>query len=170
MILGREKILELIRNREIVIDPFDEKNVGAASIDLTLGNVFRTFKKSMKVVEIKEETDYKEFTSLITLNDGYMMLTPGELVHGITRERVRLPPYISGRIEGRSRFARLGLLVHISSGFVAPGSDGKIVLEIANLSPSPLAIFPGTKICQLILEEVNPPAEYNGRFKGQEFP
>jgi Deoxycytidine deaminase len=82
MILGREKILELIRNREIVIDPFDEKNVGAASIDLTLGNVFRTFKKSMKVVEIKEETDYKEFTSLITLNDGYMMLTPGSLFTG----------------------------------------------------------------------------------------
>ncbi len=170
MILGRERILELIRNKEVIVDPFDENNVGAASIDLTLGNVFRTFKKSMKVVDIREDTDYKEITNLVTLNDGYMLLTPGELVHGITRERVKLPPYISGRIEGRSRFARLGLLVHISSGFVAPGSDGKIVLEIANLSPSPIAIYPGTRICQLILEEVNPPSEYKGRFKGQELP
>ncbi|MGC8569336.1 MAG: dCTP deaminase, partial [Nitrososphaeria archaeon] len=155
---------------EVVIDPFDERNVGPASIDLTLGSVFRTFKKSMKVVEIREDTDYRELTNLVTLENGYMLLTPGELVHGVTRERVKLPPYISGRIEGRSRFARLGLLVHISSGFVAPGSDGKIVLEIANLSPSTVAIFPGTKICQLILEEVSPPAEYRGRFKGQELP
>jgi dCTP deaminase len=122
MIIGREKILELIKNNEIVIEPFEDKNVGAASIDLRLGNVFRTFKKSMKIVEIKEETDYKDFTNLVTLNDGYMLLTPGELVHGITMESVKLPPYISGRIKGRSRFARLGLLVHISSGFVAPGS------------------------------------------------
>ena len=105
MIIGREKILELIKNKEIVIEPFEDKNVGAASIDLRLGNVFRTFKKSMKIVEIKEETDYKEFTNLVTLNDGYMLLTPGELVHGITMESVKLPPYISGRIEGRSRFA-----------------------------------------------------------------
>jgi len=118
MIIGREKILELIKNKEIVIEPFEDKNVGAASIDLRLGNVFRTFKKSMKIVEIKEETDYKEFTNLVTLNDGYMLLTPGELVHGITMESVKLPPYISGRIEGRSRFARLGLLVHISSGLL----------------------------------------------------
>lgn len=122
MIIGREKILELIKNNEIVIEPFEDKNVGAASIDLRLGNVFRTFKKSMKIVEIKEETDYKDFTNLVTLNDGYMLLTPGELVHGITMESVKLPPYISGRIKGRSRFARLWLLVHISSGFVAPGS------------------------------------------------
>ncbi|MGC9208768.1 MAG: dCTP deaminase [Nitrososphaeria archaeon] len=168
--MGRERILELIRRGEVVIDPFDERNVGPASIDLTLGSVFRTFKKSMKVVEIREDTDYRELTNLVTLENGYMLLTPGELVHGVTRERVKLPPYISGRIEGRSRFARLGLLVHISSGFVAPGSDGKIVLEIANLSPSTVAIFPGTKICQLILEEVSPPAEYRGRFKGQELP
>jgi dCTP deaminase len=170
MIMGRERILELIRRGEVVIDPFDERNVGPASIDLTLGSVFRTFKKSMKVVEIREDTDYRELTNLVTLENGYMLLTPGEQVHGVTRERVKLPPYISGRIEGRSRFARLGLLVHISSGFVAPGSDGKIVLEIANLSPSTVAIFPGTKICQLILEEVSPPAEYRGRFKGQELP
>jgi len=167
MILTRERILELIRSGRLMVEPFDISQVGAASIDLSLGNLFRTFKKSRRVVEIKEDADYHELTDYVELDASYLLLEPGELVHGITRERVKLPPDISGRIEGRSRFARLGLLVHISSGFVAPGSDGRIVLEIANLSPSTQAIYPGTRICQLILEEVSPPAEYSGKFKGQ---
>lgn len=167
MILTKSKIIDLIAQGRVVVEPFDSSQVGPASIDLSLGSMFRTFKKSRKIVEIKENADYHEFTDYVELEDGYLMLEPGELVHGITRERVKLPAEISGRIEGRSRFARLGLLVHISSGFVAPGSDGRIVLEIANLSPSTLAIYPGTRICQLILEEVNPPSEYSGKFKGQ---
>ncbi|MEM3289259.1 MAG: dCTP deaminase [Conexivisphaerales archaeon] len=167
MILTRGRILELIAQNEVVVEPFNESQVGPASIDLSLGTMFRTFKKSRRVVEIKEDADYHDLTDYVELNSGYLLLEPGELVHGITRERVKLPAYISGRIEGRSRFARLGLLVHISSGFVAPGSDGRVVLEIANLSPSTQAIYPGTRICQLILEEVSPPAEYSGRFKGQ---
>ncbi|MDG6931004.1 MAG: dCTP deaminase [Nitrososphaerota archaeon] len=167
MILTRSRILELISSGKVVVEPFDREQVGAASIDLSLGNLFRTFKKSRNVVEIKESADYHDLTDFVELDSGYLLLEPGELVHGITNERVKLPPDISGRIEGRSRFARLGLLVHISSGFVAPGSDGRIVLEIANLSPSTLTIYPGTRICQLILEEVSPPSEYSGRFKGQ---
>ena len=170
MIISRDGILKLISEGRVVIDPFDPSQVGPASIDLTLGNQFRTFRKSRKVVEIKEEADYHDLTDFVELDSGYLLLEPGELVHGITRERVKLPPDISGRIEGRSRFARLGLLVHISSGFVAPGSDGRIVLEIANLSPSTQAIYPGTRICQLILEQVNPPAEYRGKFRGQMAP
>ncbi len=168
MIFTRQKILELIRSGELVIEPFDESQVGPASVDLTLGNYFRTFKKAMDIVEIKENRGYRDLTNFIELSNGErLLLTPGELVHGVTLERVRLPQYIAGRIEGRSRFARLGVLVHISSGFVVPGSDGRIVLEIANLSPSTIALYPGSRICQLIFEEASPPVEYKGAFKGQ---
>lgn len=167
MIFTREKILELVAHGEVMIEPFDDAQVGPGSIDLHLGNAFRVFKKAREVVKIKEEADYIDVTQPITISSEPLLLEPGELVHGITRERVTLPSNISGRIEGRSRFARLGLLVHISSGFISPGSDGRVVLEIANLSPSTLALYAGTKICQIILEEVTPPARYVGKFRGQ---
>ena len=48
-------------------------------------------------------------------------LAPGETIHGITRERITLPGDIGGWLEGRSRFARLGLMIHVTSGFVQPG-------------------------------------------------
>jgi dCTP deaminase len=100
-------------------------------------------------------------------NGGHILIMPGELIHGITREKVTLPPNLAALIEGRSSLARVGLLTHLSSGFVHPGSSNHTVLEIANISPMPLAIQPGTKICQLILTEVIGEAKYSGRFANQ---
>ena len=95
---------------------------------------------------------------------------PNELVQGITEEKLTLPPTLSGRIEGRSRFARLGLLIHLSSGFIQPGSSGRVVLEILNVSPLPLALHPGTAICQVIIEEAVGAVKYRGIFSGQKAP
>jgi dCTP deaminase len=92
---------------------------------------------------------------------------PGELVHGITLERIKTADNISGRIEGRSRFARLGLIVHLSSGFMHPGNDSKIVLEMVNLSPVPLAVYPRTAICQMIFERTEGKSRYAGKFSHQ---
>jgi dCTP deaminase len=60
---------------------------------------------------------------------------PGETVLGITRERVKLGPGLCGWLEGRSRFARLGLMVHISAPFMGPGIDSQQVLEMSNFRP-----------------------------------
>lgn len=170
-ILSRDEILKLIRNGEIKIEPFDESQVGPGSIDLHLGNKFRVFKKTHGIFHVKDDVDHKEITKLVEIKDGdYFLIMPGELVHGITKETIRLPENICGRIEGRSRFARIGLLTHLSSGFIQPGSENKVVLEIANLSPIPLALYPGVKICQVVLEEVKGKAKYKGRYHLQEEP
>ena len=71
------------------------------------------------------------------------------------------------RFDGRSRFARLGLLVHISAGFMQPGTFNNTVLEIFNMSPRPLRIFPGTPICQFIFQRTLGQARHTGRFSGQ---
>ena len=98
--------------------------------------------------------------------NGYTM-KPGEVVLGITQEKVTLASNIAGWLEGRSRFARVGLMVHISSPFMQPGINNREVLEIANLSATPLTIFPGTKICQFVFEYCQGKAAYEGRFKTQ---
>jgi dCTP deaminase len=169
--LGKKELLHLIEDGIIKIEPFDKDQIGPGSIDLRLGNKFRTFKKVHNIFYVKNDVDHREITQLIEVNQGdYFLIMPGELVHGITLERIELPNWLSGRIEGRSRLARIGLLTHLSSGYVHPGTKGKIVLEIVNVSPIPLALYPGIKICQLVIEKVEGGEAYRGRFHEQESP
>jgi dCTP deaminase len=167
-VLGRDQILRLLADGLLRIEPFERSQVGPASIDLHLGNSFRVFEKSREIFHVREDADYKRITRTVRVeNDGHLLVMPGELAEGVTRENITLNPALSARIEGRSRFARLGLLVHLSSGFMQPGSTGKVVLEILNVSPFPLALHPGIAICQIIIEEAKGAASYAGAFSGQ---
>jgi dCTP deaminase len=167
-VLSRARILELIESGVLKIEPFHEKQVGAGSVDLHLGTEFRVFKKVRDVFRVTDDADYAQLTEVVRVKRrGHILIMPGELVHGITEEMITLPDNLAGLIEGRSSLARVGLLTHLSSGFVHPGTSNKTVLEIANLSPIPLAIVPGTRICQLILVEVRGKGKYTGRFARQ---
>jgi len=170
-ILSRPEILRLIEEGRLKIKPFEEEQVGPGSIDLTLGNRFRVFKKIDGIVHIRGDISANKFTRLKTVRDGgHILLMPGELVHGITKELVELPDDIAGWIEGRSSYARMGLMVHMSAGLVQPGTRNKQVLEVSNMSPFPIALYPGTRICQLVLESVRGKARYRGRFRRQRAP
>ena len=100
--------------------------------------------------------------------DGSYLLRPGETIHGLTRERLRLPPDVAGWLEGRSRYARLGLMIHVTSGFVAPGVESHQVLEMSNVAGRPLAIHAGVRVCQIVLQRCEGTAVYTGRFARQD--
>ena len=169
--LGRNELLRLIKKGTLRIEPFSKAQIGPASINLHLGNSFRVFEKTRDVFHIREDADYKRITRSVKVKrNSSFLIRPNELVQGITEEKLTLPPTLSGRIEGRSRFARLGLLIHLSSGFIQPGSKGRVVLEILNVSPLPLALHPGTAICQVIIEEAVGAVKYSGIFSGQKAP
>ena len=170
-ILTKDKILEEIKKGNIKIKPFKKENVGPASIDLTLGNTFRKFKAARQPFTIKEETEIDKITEIITLkNKESLLVSPGETVLGITREKITLSPSICARLEGRSRFARMGLGVHITAGFIQPGISNQQVLEMTNLAPVPLLISPGLKLCQFVFERCEGEAKYEGKFKEQKEP
>ncbi|MCL5016988.1 MAG: dCTP deaminase [Candidatus Parvarchaeota archaeon] len=164
-VLAKDALLRSIKSKDIVIKPFNVSDVGPGSIDLHLGNDFRVFNKTHDIFKVVDNADYKNITKPVHVRNGdYLLIMPGELVHGITIERIKTSDNISGRIEGRSRFARLGLIVHLSSGFMHPGNDSRIVLEMVNMSPVPLAVYPGTAICQMIFERTEGRGKYAGRF------
>ncbi len=167
-ILTRDEILKEIKAGNIVVEPFLEDQVGPASIDLHIGNNFRRFVASRRIIDVTEDVNYEEVTELVEIKEGeHYLLLPGETVLGITKERIKLAPHICGWLEGRSRFARLGLLVHISSSFIHPGVDNKQVLEISNFSPIAFALYPGTALCQFIFQRTAGKALYSGQFKDQ---
>ncbi len=167
-ILGKQAILQAIEQGSITITPFTQELVGPASVDLTLANTFRVYRKVHQVIEVRENTDYREFTDKMEVPDGkHMLIMPGETILGITRERLRLGPGLCGWLEGRSRFARLGLMVHISAPFMGPGIDSQQVLEMSNFGPAPLAVYPGIPICQFVFQKLDGDEQYEGHFADQ---
>jgi dCTP deaminase len=167
ILIGAE-IEKALDNGSINIEPLDRSQIGPGSIDLTLGNDFRVFKKLSEVYHINNGSRFEDITESVHVEHGsYLVIQPGEMVLGITRERITLADNISGRLEGRSRFARFGLAVHVTAGFMHPGISNHQVLEIVNLGHAPLALYPGTRICQFVFEKCDGHAKYAGRFVEQ---
>lgn len=164
MILTKKSIIDEIKKGRIKITPFNKSYVGDASVDLTLDNKFRVFLKQGKIT-LGENTDYKKISKLVNANS--IVVHPGEFILGITKEQIRLPEDICGWLSGRSRFARLGLVIHITASFVHPGVDNRQVLEIKNVGKSDLVLKKGLRICQLILERTEGKAKYGGKFQKQ---
>ena len=166
-VLTRDAILAEMNAGRLVVTPFESDQLGAASIDLTLGDEIRVFEDGAHPIDLRAEADYRDFTVVRRLDDPYV-LAPGSTIHGITLERVALPPDLCGFLEGRSRFARLGLMIHVTSAFVQPGVANRQVLEMSNVSIRPLRIHAGVRLCQLVLFRTEGEAVYRGRFADQE--
>ncbi len=165
MILTAEAILKEISKKRIIIEPFDKSSLGPASLDLTLDSQLRIFTSSKKTF-IHGHMDYKEVTKLIDISEGYV-LKPKAFVLGITKEKIHLPTDICGWLNSRSRFARIGLMSHITAPFICPGVSNKQVLEIYNVGPKKIKLFPGMKICQIVFQRCEGTAKYEGKFKDQ---
>ena len=166
-VLTRDAILQELRSGRLVIDPLEESQVGPASIDLTLGDEIRVIEPGDVPIQILEETDYRDHTVVRSLAEPYV-LESGSTIHGITRERISLPLDLVGFLEGRSRIARLGLMIHVTSALVQPGVDNHQVLEMGNVSGHPLCIHAGVRVCQIVLMRTEGEARYEGRFAKQD--
>ncbi|MDH3519460.1 MAG: dCTP deaminase [Myxococcales bacterium] len=166
-VLTRNAILAEIEAGNVSITPFELDQLGSASIDLTLGDEIRVIQSGARPIDVLADSDFRDFTRVERLDDPYV-LAPGSTIHGITRERIRLPRNLCGFLEGRSRFARLGLMIHVTSAFVQPGVDNRQVLEMSNVSGHPLRLHAGVRVCQIVLMRTEGEAAYAGRFAEQE--
>jgi|CZKU01.1.fsa_nt_gi dCTP deaminase len=108
--------------------------------------------------------------------EGGYSLEPKVFVLGNTLEQIELPirpghRCLAARVEGKSSFARCGLLIHFTAPTIHAGFSGTITFEIMNLGPQPIMLFPEMKICQLIFEWVDgEPLQSDGQFHGQTTP
>ena len=110
-----------------MVSPFNEDNLQPASYDVHLSPyLVDPFDRARSVVNVSE--------------DGYFVLPPHELWLGETSEWVNIPAGIAAKVEGRSSWGRLGLMTHITAGFVDPGFRGTITLELYNVGKHPLRL------------------------------
>ena len=159
MVLSDRTIREEIAKGRIVIQPLGEGCVQPASVDLHLGRNILVFQNNrVPFVDVRKTND--RLTEMVTVgDDDPFMLHPGEFVLGSTVERVRLPNDLVARVEGKSSLGRLGLLVHATAGYVDPGWDGHLTMELSNVANLPVRLYYAMKIGQLSFLRLTTPAD-----------
>ncbi len=154
MVLSDHTIkLELARGR-IVVEPCNPDDVQPSSVDLHLGDDFQVFRNS-RYPYIDPGREQPGLTEQVRASvEEPFVLHPGEFALGTTVERIALPNDIVGRLEGKSSLGRLGLLIHSTAGYVDPGWDGRLTLELSNVANLPILLSPGMKIGQISFSQM----------------
>src|SRR5437899_7030221 len=177
MVLSDRTIKRLLAEGRIEIDPYDEALLQPSSVDVRVDRYFRVFHNARyPFIDVREPQE--ELTELVEVGDERpFILHPGEFVLGSTLERVRLPDDLVARLEGKSSLGRLGLLIHSTAGFIDPGWDGHVTLELSNVATLPITIYPGMKIGQISFMQMTEPATtpygsaaIGSKYKGQKGP
>jgi dCTP deaminase len=160
MVLSDRTIRHELCEGNIVIDPLADDAIQPASVDLRLGDKFRVFRNAqIPFLDVKRE--YPDLTELVTIEgDDPFILHPGEFALAVTYERVKLPADVVGRLEGKSSLGRLGLLIHSTAGYVDPGWDGYLTLELSNVANLPIALYHRMKVSQISFFRLSEPAEH----------
>lgn len=155
-------ITQLMQGSIGITPPPEPSAISGVTIDLRLGNTFRVFENHNRpYIDLSLPKDDIDGTIKAVMSDEIkredgeeFFIHPGQLVLGVTKERVTIPPTLVGWLDGRSSLARLGLLVHVTAHRIDPGFDGNIVLEFYNAGRLPLVLRPGMKICAISFEEI----------------
>src|SRR5438552_11091007 len=158
MVLSDRTITRLLEQGRIEIDPYDRSLLQPSSVDVRVDRYFRVFRNSRyPFINVKEAQE--DLTELVEVEgDLPFILHPGEFVLGSTLERLTLPDDLVGRLDGKSSLGRLGLLIHSTAGFIDPGWDGHVTLELSNVANLPITIYPEMKIGQLSFVQMTEPA------------
>lgn len=151
----------------IQINPWSASQLQPSSYDVLLDNKFLIFNShNHDVIDPKED---QSLTDELFVQDGqFVTLHPQQFMLAATREYIGLPDNLVARVEGKSSLGRLGLMVHVTAGFVDPGWQGPLTFELANVSPLPIRLYPGMPIAQISFIRMTSPADnpYSGKYQG----
>jgi deoxycytidine triphosphate deaminase len=141
-----------------------DEQIQPCSIDLRLSNVFwkprrrahwlrRLLRRGITVdlrrAQLQEITPHRDWKRVELREGDSITISPGQVLMGRIYERFAIPPEYAGKVEGRSSFSRLGLMVHCTGDFINPGWSGFMPLQLFNASPFPIRVLPYLPICQL---------------------
>lgn len=163
MILSDRTLEDMIKAGTLTVDPLGPDSIQPASIDCRLGTHFLEVEdRKISVIDLKTEIAYREF-------EGESITIPAKsFVLATTMEYVKLPNDLTAFVEGRSSIGRIGLFIQ-NAGWVDPGFEGQITLELFNANSLPIRLDAGRRICQLVFCKMDQTARspYQGKYQGQ---
>jgi dCTP deaminase len=163
MILSDITLKKMISDGTLVIEPIKENSVQPASIDCRLGKHYLVMEdKEMTAITLDTEIKYREFEG------DFIVIPPHSFLLATTEEYIKLPNNLTAFVEGRSSIGRMGLFIQ-NAGWIDPGFEGKITLELYNANSLPIKLQAGRRICQLVfcLMDQDSGKPYNGKYQGQ---
>ena len=163
MILSDKTIKAMLAEGTLGIEPIDEEQIQPASVDIRLGDSFSIVEDSSSgIITMDKEISYKTIPT-----DTYLLL-PGQFVLATTKEYFRLPDDLTAFVEGRSSLGRMGLFIQ-NAGWVDPGFEGEITLELFNANRCAIELKAGRRVGQLVFAKMDDKAEnpYRGKYQGQ---
>lgn len=163
VILSDKTLKAMIHTGELTVEPISPESIQPASIDCRLGNHFLIIEDNdMHTIKMDEEIKYREIQS------DTIVLPPHSFILATTEEYVKLPNNLTAFVEGRSSIGRMGLFIQ-NAGWVDPGFEGRITLELYNANSLPIQLQRGRRICQLVFCKMDQEAQfpYRGKYQGQ---
>ena len=159
MILSDVDIKKALKSGEISIDPWNEKYLQPASVDLHLDKHFLVFNtKKNYVIDPKKPMD--EMMDEIEISEAKpFVIHPGEFALGLIYEKTGVSANFVGRLEGKSSVGRMGLLIHVTAGFLDPGNCLKMTLELHNTAELPILLYYKMPIAQMAFEKLSSECE-----------
>ena len=152
-VLSDVRILEKIYDKKFSISPFEYENIQPSSIDLTLDNKIKVPKKGITESINMFNPEIEKYFEEKTL-ESYS-IEPGEFIIGQIKETIKLSNEINGQIHNRNSLIRMGINVGLST-YINPGYEGKLPIVIQNIGSFKIDLIPGMRICQLMLQDVEP--------------
>ena len=163
MILSDRDLRARLKQGDLQIGPLRDESlqIQPASVDLRLGSEFIVYRPAqIACLDPRDpETISAATQRIVVAPDQAFILHPGEFGLGTTIERVVIPPDLVARVDGRSSIGRLAVVVHATAGFIDPGFEGQVTLELSNIGPIPVRLYPGMRIAQIVLCRLTSPAE-----------
>lgn len=164
-LLSGQSIRREISESHLTITPFSEVQLRAASYVLSLGSMFRRWRReTYPVVLWSLDASYRHLDEAFDSKD--LILMPGEFVLACTAEAVGIPRDRFGVISTLSHVARFGLSVHGGADFVNPGfglrKPTRLTLELCNHNPSPVTLTSGMPIAHLRIGMLDNEADLTG--------
>jgi len=163
MILSDRDIRARLKQGDLKVGPLDdpELQIQPASIDLRLGNEFIVYRPAQVVCLDPRDPDSLRLASerIVVPTDQAFILHPGEFGLGSTVEEVEIPIDLVATVDGRSSIGRMAVVVHATAGFIDPGFRGQITLELSNIGPIPVRLYPGMRVAQIVLHQLSSAAE-----------
>lgn len=180
-VLSDRDIIRALNNNEIVVDPINPaeskdrtywfSSIQPSSIDVHLGSSFLSFVNKVGVQKELSTRVKPIMEEYPTVSGGGILLQPYEFVLASLKEYIEINAPLVGRLEGKSSIGRLALLIHVTAGYIDPGFQGDITLELCNLAPIPLLIYPGDPIAQISFQHLasNPTRMYGDKSYGSKY-
>lgn len=166
---GDQMIEKAMMDGRLNITPYEGRLLGPASYDMRLaGSILELSRPPhgpmvVDPMSAPDRAHYFEKTLPTTI-------MPGRFYLASTIEAVSVGRDVVAQVEGKSSLGRLGLAVHVTAGFIDPGFQGHVTLELVNLGDRPLWLHEGMQIAQITfsrIEGVSDCYDSTGRYQHQ---